>query len=564
MPVAWWGSNGCGLAVQNHDNMHAIGNIVKQGFTVGRFLVALLGGCDPDAPAPPPPDALPTLPAAQVVEEAPRGSESAVRELRIAMVGEVRGEIEPCGCPTLPFGGFVRREVLLEQLAAAGLPLLHVDAGETLLKGVSSSRTEAAEARARLILSLSESVGVDAWAPGPTDLLALGVDGMTAAAAGRIPAPPMVGSTWTADGGAFLPPTLLWEQDGLRVGIVGVNDAPMGRRAREAVVAVDVVPAVRDAVATLPDDLDLVVVLGSIPQATADAVATEVDGVGLVLTTRDRSVDPPRAPARSDGRPGALVVETPDRGRYLQVIDLRLGSTADGPVTLAPEDGEWRTRDTLREQLRNARGSGSERLPALERRYAEVEAAFGVVGRGRNLAWVRTIPLGTDLDAESSVAPAIESFKDDARARATVQAAATPGPLEPVHAGAGACVNCHTKEFARWGFSEHSKAWQSLVRRKATDNPECVGCHTTGYGEPGGLGELSLTNIRKFRDVQCEACHGPMGGHPSDARVASEPITEATCTGCHDPANSPDFDFESYLRQASCQPHEAPVEGVAP
>ena len=52
-----------------------------------------------------------------------------------------------------------------------------------------------------------------------------------------------------------------------------------------------------------------------------------------------------------------------------------------------------------------------------------------------------------------------------------------------------------------------------MMQSKATDNPECVGCHTTAYGEAGGLGELTAGNIRKYRDVQCEACHGPMGGH---------------------------------------------------
>ena len=52
------------------------------------------------------------------------------------------------------------------------------------------------------------------------------------------------------------------------------------------------------------------------------------------------------------------------------------------------------------------------------------------------------------------------------------------------------------------------------MRRGETDNPECVGCHTTGYGEPGGLGELTESNVRRFKGVQCEECHGPMGGHP--------------------------------------------------
>lgn len=543
---------------QNHDSMHILANTVKNALSMGGFLCAALVGCGEDARTPPSVDALPALPRAVQAPESARGPAAPVRELRIALVGELRGEIEPCGCPTLPFGGFARREALLSRISEGAVPVLHVDAGETLLKGIASSRSAATADRADLILALSEAVGVDAWAPGPTDLLALGADGLAAVAAGRAPGPPVVGASWSVAGGPLLPPARVWEEGGVRVGIVGVNGAPTGRRDREAVTVLDPVPAVRDAVAGLPGDLDLVVVLGSMPESTADAIARGVDGVGLVLTTRERSVDPPRLPTREDGSPGALVVETPDRGRYLQVIDLQLGSSPAWPFSLEPDAGQWKTRDTLRGQLRNARAAASPRVPALEAQLAALEDAFEGAGRGRNLAHVRAIPLGTDLDGVAAVAPAIDAFKQRTRSRAEVQAAA-PAPQASAHAGAGACVNCHTQEFARWGFSGHAKAWQSLVKRRATDNPECVGCHTTAYGEPGGLGELTPGNVRKFRDVQCEACHGPMGGHPDDARVAPLEVTVARCEGCHDAANSPDFDFDAYLRQASCQPHEAPV-----
>ena len=97
------------------------------------------------------------------------------------------------------------------------------------------------------------------------------------------------------------------------------------------------------------------------------------------------------------------------------------------------------------------------------------------------------------------------------------------------------------------------KNWRALLERNATQNPECVACHTTGFGEPGGLGELTTKNIRKFKGVQCEECHGPMKGHPSDDRVNARPITEDTCLKCHDEANSPKFEYDHYLAQATCQ-----------
>ena len=67
-------------------------------------------------------------------------------------------------------------------------------------------------------------------------------------------------------------------------------------------------------------------------------------------------------------------------------------------------------------------------------------------------------------------------------------------------------------------------------------------------------GELSKFNLSRLGSVQCEACHGPLKGHPEDANVMVSPVTETTCTRCHDEANSPDFDLESYWRKAACTP----------
>ena len=115
-------------------------------------------------------------------------------------------------------------------------------------------------------------------------------------------------------------------------------------------------------------------------------------------------------------------------------------------------------------------------------------------------------------------------------------------------------MNCSTrKQFAQWTYSDHTKAWQSLISRQQQQNPECIACHSTGYGKPGGLGELTQLNIRKFKAVQCESCHGPMAGHPSDKRIQPEPITIETCTVCHDQANSPDFQFSKYIQKAGCK-----------
>ncbi len=516
----------------------------------GRLLAVLAAlllawACGDEAPpAAPDVSALPPLPERRVAE-LPRGEERPLRELAIALTGEVRGEIDPCGCPTNPTGGFLRRRNLLEELRAE-TTVFHLDAGEMLLRGLATERPANRAERADLILDLAREVGLDAWTPGPSDLMAVGLDRLARLARANS-GPRLVNASWRDEKGApLLPAATVLRRDGLAVGVIGVSGGtlPAGSGVAEVL---DPVAAAGDGLARLPDGLDLVVVLGVMPEQASHAVAAEVPGVDLVLTTAGESLDPPWSPPGG----GALVVETTDRGRHVRVIRMVLGTTSAHPPVLRPPEQDWRDRLTLREQARRT-GEKPPRLAELERRFAE-EA------RGRNLAWAVTVPLEADLDepveggAPDDLARAIERFKAHAMSRAEARAAAPPKPREPRYAASGACVNCHTKEMARWAFTKHARAWEALLLRREDDNPECIPCHSTGFGEPGGFGEPTETNIRKFKAVQCEACHGPMGGHPDDRSVHGRAITPERCTGCHDAANDPDFDFAEALPRATCQ-----------
>ena len=257
-------------------------------------------------------------------------------------------------------------------------------------------------------------------------------------------------------------------------------------------------------------------------------VAAEVEGLSAILSTRGTEYDTP-ALSRSSDTP---IIETPDRGRYLQVLHARLGSAADEPLLLHPEAPKWRAR-----------------LSSVRRGEAD---ALTSEGAGRNLALVNTIPLSADLDDMGPIRERLERYQEKRRVEATARAE-TSSPHTASYASSGACVNCHSDEFARWTLTKHAQAWTTLVRRGETDNPECVSCHTTGYGEPGGLGELNDSNVRRFKGVQCEECHGPLGGHPSNPDVTASAVTRESCLKCHDEANSPDFDYDTYLPRASCQ-----------
>ena len=165
------------------------------------------------------------------------------------------------------------------------------------------------------------------------------------------------------------------------------------------------------------------------------------------------------------------------------------------------------------------------------------------------------VPLSATYD-DNSTNPKIAQFSKEIIQQSQRIAEQPTSATEPGFAASGRCAQCHTAEIAKWSFSKHSRAWESLLTHStkgSIENPDCISCHTTGFGQVGGFGEPTDTNIRKFKAVQCEACHGPLQGHPNDTSIEPVPITIQTCIGCHDEANSPDFDFETYLRQATCQ-----------
>lgn len=528
---------------------------------VGRWLlstlIAWMSACGSPGDSAPP--SLPALPPPVHEAAIPsRGPERPLRRLAIALVGEVRGEIEPCGCPTIPYGGFARREALLDELRTGDEPVFHFDAGELVLKGFATTRAPDRANRAALMLRLSAEVGVDAWVPGPSDLLVLGLDGLKRLKKGE--APPPVSASWLdpETHESVLPPAKVVERHGVRVGVIGLSAEPTGEW-RKRLAYRSPVAAARAGLAALPGDLDLVVVVGNVADEAADAVAAQVDGIAALLTTRGVHADAPRQPRRADGSPGALIVEAPDRGRFVEIVRTRLGSTAGQPLVERPPAEDWRTLRELTRQAEAGRAS-----PAAQKRLAEEEALFADLGRGRNLAWVESRPLGSDLDQDEGIAArSVAAFKARAARAAALRAAAPPPPAQPGYATASACVNCHLEQFTRWTYTDHAKAWLSIVERRQTKNPECVGCHSTGYGEPGGFGDQDPAAIRAFKAVQCEACHGPMRGHPSDERIKGQPVTAEVCRRCHDPANSPKFEFTSYLPRATCTP-KTDRPGAAP
>ncbi len=116
------------------------------------------------------------------------------------------------------------------------------------------------------------------------------------------------------------------------------------------------------------------------------------------------------------------------------------------------------------------------------------------------------------------------------------------------YAGERACESCHRQEHQIWFDSRHAEAFYALQDVNKAFDPDCIGCHTLGFGRQGGFIDPDLTP--DFMHVQCESCHGPAKAHADSG--GREPVAhadwqpQAMCAQCHVQKHSPDFDFSRY------------------
>ncbi len=140
--------------------------------------------------------------------------------------------------------------------------------------------------------------------------------------------------------------------------------------------------------------------------------------------------------------------------------------------------------------------------------------------------------------------------QQDHRSRAHRSAQGADDREQFDYVGAETCARCHEPAYRAWSRSPHARAFDTLVERGFELDAECVGCHVTGFGRPGGF--ATSTSYPDLRGVQCEACHGPGRDHTRGGRYRTG---YNACVHCHAGEGSEDFDPDiAYARLA----HEEP------
>jgi len=117
----------------------------------------------------------------------------------------------------------------------------------------------------------------------------------------------------------------------------------------------------------------------------------------------------------------------------------------------------------------------------------------------------------------------------------TPSASAEKGEEKVIYVGMEKCKECHAEYVKTYSEWKYSKNFRILEMRGRDHDPQCLPCHTTGYGQPGGF--VSVEDTPHMKNVQCESCHGPASLHVKaptiEEHLETLSIPKNICTGCH-------------------------------
>ncbi|MEE9166711.1 MAG: multiheme c-type cytochrome [Candidatus Neomarinimicrobiota bacterium] len=280
---------------------------------------------------------------------------------------------------------------------------------------------------------------------------------------------------------------------GMTLGILSVMDPEIFRFYPQHVTeAVDITPygeILQDRVTGLRDRVDLLVVLSHLGIDKDRELATSVSGIDIII-----------------GGHTQTILEEPEK----------LGNTL---IVQAGKDGYF---------------VGQLELVFDERK--NLESYEGVL-----------VPMDIGLPNDSTAVAMIVEYNRLIRIRSGSRVERiSPIPVSFLATSSELCGTCHASELEHWLTTPHASSFQVLKGEHKEKSPDCLVCHTTGFGRDDGYLNYNIT--AELKNVNCTECHWMPVTHLKEPdHYPSGSIEEVQCIRCHDQENSPLFEFAAFV-----------------
>lgn len=469
-----------------------------------------------------------------------------IRHAKLFVTAELKGYLGPCGCSENMRGGIERTAFQVVEARKAGSPVFFIDSGDALF-GTTQVPPEAVPQQERKAQALADAfklMGLQSRAVGPLD----DARGKEFRATLGLPE---------------LPPSQLQllELEGSKLAVINAETVDQVKPRAAAAKA---------------QGAKFILALVQQPFDVVSKAAGEGLPVDLVIATRSK--DEFSSEISKLVRGTTPVAQVQSKGRTLLEIDLTLAD-ADAKFELmrgaADSERELVALDQRIELLRAQVNEPmlSDELKALRKakleevigRRAALAAAPLPEPAGKNVFGVRFIPIEASYPSLPAAVELVTAYDRDV-GKINLQYAKEHGKDCPApekgksgYVGNAACLDCHEEAFPVWQTSKHAVAYPTLEKIGKNNHLDCIGCHVTGWQQPGGTCRIDRVAGRDH--VGCESCHGPGSAHVEDA--SNDNIGKGNqpkdCVGCHDVENSPHFVFDAYVAKILGPGHGQPA-----
>ncbi|MEW5850994.1 MAG: multiheme c-type cytochrome [Myxococcota bacterium] len=424
--------------------------------------------------------------------------------------------------------------------------MLALDGGDALFKEVPIPSELAVQWHEKAeIIASAYARALDAFVPGELDV-AEGTEAFVALAH-KHNLPVIAANLVESSGAPVFPAHVVKQVGGVRALVVGVV-SPNGWPKDAPIKATDPATALKAAVERAPEhDVAILVAHAPVEETSALARAVPVFSFAMCSHSGQMFFQPRTIELGPGGKvESTLVFGSGKGGKYVSKLRAVMKGGNRTFVGGEKRSGPRFALETAEEKLKKNPGNSTARAEA-----DRAKAALWEMERS-SFADYDLAGMEKYLPEDADIAKRVTQYNDVNAAREAQVAAqsgngkAEVGKLPPggLYVGAVVCQACHLEQYNAWQKQDHSHAMASLRKSNQQLDRECIGCHSTGYKQPGGYADPA--HMGGFAEVQCEACHGPGRMHVDQAGgkgTISRASGQETCLKCHTPEATPQFRY---------------------
>ncbi len=484
--------------------------------------------------------------------------------VRLYVLSDLAGALEPCGCQKDMLGGMDHFGALVSKEREKAKESVVLSVGPTFFMDevVKPDRMEQDGWKAEAIASGLKLSGLVAVTPGKNDW---GAGAQTLGKLRDACGAPLLAGNLSGEASVGAIAQTVKDIGGVKVVFLGVSMPKSAKGAPDGLTIEDATKQLAAAAKKARED-GARVVIGTAALDRGDAIraaeaAPDLDVLAVGSPFTDGEANDAPKPPRFVGN--VLVVQPSNHLTRTAVIDLFVrgeGRFADGSgLAHAAEVTDLETQiDDLQKRIANWEKDPTVPKSDLDAQKKRLETMRDKLSKAKvppptptgSFFRYQLVDVRESYGREDKVFAAMKSYYERVNAfnrdKFKDKKAPPPSKGEPFYVGSASCNPCHSASFAVWQKTGHSHAYKTLVDQAKEFNLDCVGCHVTGYDKPGGS---TVTDVMSpnLKDVQCESCHGPGSAHIADP-TTSVPVTEPgeqVCTGCHHPPHTDVFDFKA-------------------